>query len=128
MGRDAGDGDGRPRRPLDIWYSLLLFGDREGMIAILDWQESPAEVVKRLRDLSSAGDVVVDWPAYESLECDTAALLRHVGADAKRSGQMLVSLETGNDEYAVRFITPKRAIKLSSLAMSALGQQVVVVL
>ncbi|MEM7558032.1 MAG: hypothetical protein AAF394_02825 [Planctomycetota bacterium] len=109
-----------PQNPSDYWHSLLHFGGRVGIIAIVDWRAFPDSIIGRLRSLRGADRLPIPWEVYEDFDAELEALFSELNLQVKGSGQSLVSLDTGSDSYALTFVESDTLPTLESFLASAL--------
>jgi hypothetical protein len=121
--RSLADALDPPKSADDYWQSLLEVGDRADIVAIVDWRESPDEIIERLRSLRSAKDSPIPWDRYANFDGENVALFCELNRELKGSGRSLVSLDTGGDSYALVFFKSETISALESLIASALKKQ-----
>lgn len=54
-----------PVTPEEIWFSLVIFGDRNELLVFMDWNAAPEDTVGRLRTTHAARHVDVAWEPLE---------------------------------------------------------------
>jgi hypothetical protein len=111
-----------PETASDYWHSLLQFGDRTDVVAVVDWRAFPDSIVGRLRSLRSANGLAIPWKVYANYDGELEDLFRELNAEVKGSERSLVSLNTGGDSYALVFVDPDTIPTLESLIASALKE------
>ena len=110
-----------PKNADDYWQSLLEFGDRNDIVAIVDCRECSEEIVGRLRDLQSAEALPIPWETHEHHNGESESLFRKLNSTIAGSGRSLVSLDTGGDSYALVFVESEKIADLEHLIVSALA-------
>ena len=111
-----------PQNINDLWQSLLQFGDRKNVVAIIDWKEFPIDIIESLRHLRSAAGLPILWQEYSEYANENENLLRDIATQIEGTGRSLVSLDTGGDSYALTFIARDTIPALESLIAPVLDQ------
>ncbi|MCA9178125.1 MAG: hypothetical protein KDB14_26860 [Planctomycetales bacterium] len=57
-----------PENASDYWHSLLQFGDRTDVVAVVDWRAFPDSIVGRLQSLRSANGLPIPWKVYANYD------------------------------------------------------------
>ncbi|WP_405166707.1 hypothetical protein OG203_17375 [Nocardia sp. NBC_01499] len=109
--------DGDPRS------ALIRMLTERGAVAVFDWEEDPKQIRSLLEALPSY-PANLSWGWYDRYELEVDDLdqsevverfLEVVGERCSRVGGVLLSIDTGGDDYAVMFMVAEDYTRLSAL-------------
>ncbi|QDT39035.1 DUF6630 family protein [Stratiformator vulcanicus] len=106
-----------------MWSLLLEVAAEHEIVAIVDWSEFPELIVGEICSIRSADMFSLNWQDYANHHGDIRELFERIGADCKQEGRLLVSLNTGGDEFALIYLAPKDSDELESLLNSVLDDR-----
>lgn len=90
--------------PYKIWDFLVMFADSKNCLVIVDWKESPENIISSLRALKPADKLDIEWDTFNEFDGDNHALLRALANEVSGQGTALICLDHGCDDYALAFV------------------------